>query len=329
MKVAIIGCGFAGMMHANGYSQLEGVKIAGCCDIVPEKARELASRFGTEAFTDLREMLESIQPDIVSVCTLEKEHAFAAMAALESGAHVLCEKMLASSLDEAKAMVQRAKEKGKLLATQFNYRHIPSVLWLKSLLSDSVLGEPLLVTLTTHSYCHHHGVDLLRFLFGEIVSVQATMRGERSDVPYKGWEGITDDLLYIPSKAFGAILNFENGLVAVVASSFLHRLDDLMLELNLVTTKGRLSLRRMRQGNICGDLDTNLDLSGAPPFPEPVPFLATFALSVQNFVKAVMGEPAIIATGEDGLKAMEIEKALLTAVRTGQIVSLTTTPPNY
>ncbi|MCS3917908.1 Gfo/Idh/MocA family oxidoreductase [Fervidibacter sacchari] len=328
MKVAIIGCGFAGMMHAKGYSQLEGVKIAGCCDIVPEKARELASRFGAEAFNDLEEMLEVIRPDIVSVCTLEKDHAFAAMAALKSGAHVLCEKMLASSLDEAKAMVQTAKEKGKLLATQFNYRHIPSIRWLKSLLSDGVLGEPLLVTLQTHSYCHHHSVDLLRFLFGEIVSVQATMRGERSEVPYKGWEGISDDLLYIPPKAFGSILHFESGLIAVVAGSFLHQLDDLMLELNLVTAKGRLSLRRMRQGNICGDLDTNLDLSGAPPFPEPVPFLDTFPLSVQNFVKAVMGEPAIFATGDDGLKAMEIEKALLTAVRTGQIVSLATKPPS-
>jgi len=326
VKVAIIGCGGQGRVHAAAYAQLPHVQIVGCCDVVAERAEQLASQYGAKAFTDFCEMLAHLRPDIVSVCTLEGQHADATIAALQAGAHVLCEKMLAASLDEARQMVATARQVGRLLATQFNYRHIPSVQWLKKLLGDGILGEPLLVTLLTHGYCHHHGVDLLRFLFGEIVAVQAALRGDRAEAPYRGWEtGISDDLLYIPSRAMGAVLHFSDGFLGVLSSSVRHRLDDFMLELHLLTTKGRLTLRRMRQSNICGELDTNLPSADVPPFPEPVPFSATFAPSIHAFVAAVQGKEVTVATGEDGLRAMEVEQALTVAAQTGKVVPL---PPS-
>jgi len=321
--VAIIGCGGQGRIHADAYAQLDGIQIVGCCDVIAEKAEQLANRYNARAFTDFREMLTTLRPDIVSVCTLEGQHADATITALQVGAHVLCEKMLAASLDEARAMVETARQVGRLLATQFNYRYIPSVRWLKNLLNDGALGEPLLVTLLTHGYCHHHGIDLLRFLFGEIVAVQATLKGDRSEAPYRGWEtGISEDLLYIPSRAMGAVVQFANGFLGVLSSSIRHRIDDFMLELHLVTTKGRLTLRRMHQSNICGELDTNLPLTDLPTFPAPVPFSATFPPSINAFVAAVRNESVDIATGEDGLRAMEVERAINIAAKTGQIVPL-------
>lgn len=323
MKAAIIGCGGQGRQHALAYTQLPDIQVVACCDIVPEKAKALAQEIGATAFTDYTKMLSTVHPDLVSVCTLEGQHAAPAIAALQHRAHVLCEKMLAATLDEARAMVQTARQTQRLLATQFNYRHIPSVKWLKELLEAGTLGEPLLVVLHTHAYCHHHGIDLLRFLFGEIVAVQATIRGDRTEVPYRGWEtGISDELLYIPSRAFGGILHFEHKLVGVLASSIHHRLDDFMLELHLLTSRGRLALRRMRRENICGELDTNLLLSELPPFPPPMPFDATFALSVHHFVRAVQGKPAVLATGEDGLRAMEVEWALRQASQRGETIQL-------
>jgi len=323
LRVGIIGCGGQGRIHAAAYAQLPTVQIVACCDIVAERAEGLASQYNAKAFTDFREMLATLNLDLVSVCTLEGQHADATLAALRAGAHVLCEKMLAASLEEAKVMVQTARQVGRLLATQFNYRYIPSVRWLKGLLEEGALGEPLLITLLTHGYCHHHGVDLLRFLFGEIVAVQATLRGDRSEAPYRGWEtGISDDLLYIPSRAMGAVLQFAGGFLGVLSSSVRHRLEDFMLELHLLTTKGRLTLRRMRHDNICGELDTNLPPSVLPPFPDPLPFIATFAPSIHAFVAAAQGERTDIATGEDGLRAMEVEHALAVAARTGEVVPL-------
>ncbi|MCS7219631.1 MAG: hypothetical protein NZ846_11835, partial [Thermus sp.] len=65
-----------------------------------------------------------------------------------------------------------------------------------------------------------------------------------------------------------------------------------------------------------------LDLGDAPPFPAPVPFAATFPPSIRAFVGAVRGEGSDIATGYDGLRAMEIEHALVRAHQTGQQVNL-------
>ncbi len=120
----------------------------------------------------------------------------------------------------------------------------------------------------------------------------------------------------------GAVVQFANGFLGVLSSSIRHRIDDFMLELHLVTTKGRLTLRRMHQSNICGELDTNLPLTDLPTFPAPVPFSATFPPSIHAFVAAVRNESVDIATGEDGLRAMEVERAINIAAKTGQIVPL-------
>ncbi len=320
MKVAIVGCGGQGRIHANAFAQLPDVQVVGCCDVVLEKAQTLAASLGAKAFTNYNEMLAALQPDIVSVCTPEDHHAGPTIAALKRGAHVLCEKMLASSLDEARTMVQTARSCGRRLATQFNYRFIPAIQWLKGLLDSGSLGEPLLVVLMTHAYCHHHSVDLLRFLFGEITAVQAALFGDRMDSPYLQKANISEDLLYHPPRGMGSIVHFAKGFLGVLSSSIRFDLRDFMLELHLLTTKGRLTLRRMRHANINGELDAGSELEGTPPFPAPVPFNATFAPAIAAFVAAVKGEVSPVASGEDGLRAMEIEHALVLAHRTGQKV---------
>ncbi len=322
MRVAIVGCGGQGRIHSAAFAQLEGIQLVGCCDIAVEKAQELANQFGATAFTDYTEMLAALRPDLVSVCTPENHHAGPTIAALQSGAHVLCEKMLASSLDEARAMVQTAHDNKRFLATQFNYRFIPAIQWLKALLQNGILGDPLLVVLISHAYCHHHGLDLLRFLFGEIVAVQASVRGDRRESPYLQKVDISEDLLYIPPRGMGGIVHFKQGFLGILASSHYYDFRDLMLELHLLTTKGRLSLRRMRWDNINGELDTNLDLSDLSPSFTPIPFNATFPPAIRAFVAAIRGEASDVATGEDGLRAMEIEHALLVAHKTGQTVLL-------
>ncbi len=82
MKVAIVGCGGQGRIHANAFAQLPDVQVVGCCDVVLEKAQTLAASWGAKAFTNYNEMLAALQPDIVSVCTPEDHHAGPTIAAL-------------------------------------------------------------------------------------------------------------------------------------------------------------------------------------------------------------------------------------------------------
>ena len=114
MRVGIIGAGnIAQYAHLPGYQKVPGVQIVAICDIVPERAKQVAAKWNVpQVFTDYREMLK--QPlDAVSICVPNCVHAEATIAALESGAHVLCEKPMALDALEGEAMVAAAKRTGK------------------------------------------------------------------------------------------------------------------------------------------------------------------------------------------------------------------------
>ena len=96
LKIAVVGAGFAGrVVHLPGY-RASLVPVAALCDLDEERARALAKEHSIpQVYTDWRAMLAEVQPDIVSVCLPNVFHHELTIAALEAGAHVLCEKPLA------------------------------------------------------------------------------------------------------------------------------------------------------------------------------------------------------------------------------------------
>ena len=107
MKVEIIGCGSVAVAaHIPGYQKVPGVEVTALCDIDSERARKAAERLDVgHVHSDYREMFEKHNLDIVSVATPPSAHADATIAALEAGAHVLCEKPMAMNPAEAEAMI--------------------------------------------------------------------------------------------------------------------------------------------------------------------------------------------------------------------------------
>ena len=93
LRVAIIGNGNISNYHVAGYKALPHLcEVVACCDIDLEKAKNYAARYGIPAvYTDYNEMLEKEKPDAVSVCTWNAAHKGATVAALNAGAHVICE----------------------------------------------------------------------------------------------------------------------------------------------------------------------------------------------------------------------------------------------
>lgn len=96
------------------------------CDIVPEIAADAKERFGFEkCCTDWRDIVNDPEIDVVSICTPNNVHAEIAIAALNAGKHVLCEKPIASTLEDAKAMAEAAKkaaQKGIIAMNAYQYR---------------------------------------------------------------------------------------------------------------------------------------------------------------------------------------------------------------
>jgi UDP-N-acetylglucosamine 3-dehydrogenase len=200
--VAIIGSGsIATHRHAPEYAAHPDVEIRAFVDRVPERAEKLAKKYDAKALDNYKDALDMKGIDAVSVCTPNAFHSAITVAALNAGKHVLCEKPMATSAEEAKAMMAARQKAGKVLMVGHNQRLAPLHVKAKQLIMDGVIGK--IVTFRT-SFSHPgpetwsiegptgwffdkkqafvgsmgdlgvHKADLLRWLLGEeIVEVAA------------------------------------------------------------------------------------------------------------------------------------------------------------
>jgi predicted dehydrogenase len=145
LRAGIIGCGFV----ANGkflpsIRRVEGIESVAFCDSDPAKAQASAAKFGSPGSlicSHYQEVLSRGDIDVVFVCTPNNSHAEIAVAALESGKHVMCEKPMAKTAMEARAMLDAARATGRLLTIGYQNRFRPDSLLIKSLCERGDLGE--------------------------------------------------------------------------------------------------------------------------------------------------------------------------------------------
>ncbi|OGO51722.1 MAG: hypothetical protein A2148_02860 [Chloroflexi bacterium RBG_16_68_14] len=142
LKIVIVGAGFAArVVHLPGYSANQA-PVAAICDLRPEPAEALAKQYGIpQVYRDWREMLEKERPGVVSVCLPNVLHREVAVAALEAGAHVLCEKPLATSVAEAHEMFDAARRAGRLLMAAQHLRFQAEASAIKRVIDSGALGE--------------------------------------------------------------------------------------------------------------------------------------------------------------------------------------------
>ncbi len=142
LRVAVIGCGsIAKYRHLGEYAGHSAVEIVAVCDIVEERAQETAQQYGAKAYIDYKELLEVENIDAVSVCLPNYLHAPVSIAALEAGCHVLCEKPMATSKEEALAMIETAKKNDKKLMIAHNQRFVPSHTRARALIASGEVGK--------------------------------------------------------------------------------------------------------------------------------------------------------------------------------------------
>ncbi|HEV8174843.1 MAG TPA: Gfo/Idh/MocA family oxidoreductase [Actinoplanes sp.] len=107
---AVIGCGDVSIVHLEAIGSLAGIDLVGVCDTEPARATVAAARYGVPGFTDHRELIDTVRPDVVHVCTPHNQHAEVAIDCLDAGVHVLVEKPVAHTLAEADRLIAAAWE---------------------------------------------------------------------------------------------------------------------------------------------------------------------------------------------------------------------------
>ncbi len=213
LNIGLVGAGFMGKAHVIGYSNMPKLfwpapampVLKTICDIVPEIAEEAKERFGFEkCCTDWHDIINDPEIDVVSVCTPNNMHAPIAIAALEAGKHVICEKPIASTLEDAKAMAdaaEKAAEKGIISMNAYQYRRVPALSLAKKFIDEGSIGDILNIRCTylqswsadpdsplswrfqkdiagagTLGDIASHVIDIAQYLGGDIDEVVSMMR---------------------------------------------------------------------------------------------------------------------------------------------------------
>lgn len=141
-RSVIIGLGSISVVHTAALVNNDFAKIAAICDVDPQKieATKKAIPYPVEAFTDYKEMLTAVKPDVVHICTPHYLHARMAIDALRSGADVYLEKPAALDYTEGLSILEAEKQSGKHVCVSFQNRVLPTHLAAKQLADSGELG---------------------------------------------------------------------------------------------------------------------------------------------------------------------------------------------
>ena len=159
-KVGILGTGFIGRVHLDALQRLESVAPAAIADVDVELAKRLCAGFGIPTATgDYRQILRDPAIGAVHICTPNAQHYAMAKEALEAGKHVVCEKPLATSLDEARELVALAASTGLRNCVHHNLRYYPMVQQMRRMREAGDLGDILIVQGTYSQDWLFHDTD--------------------------------------------------------------------------------------------------------------------------------------------------------------------------
>lgn len=144
IHVGIIGCGrIAQERHIPEYEAHPSAEVIALFDVNEARARELAARSGARVYGSVEELLADPNVDAVSICSANAAHAEHTIAALRAGKHVLCEKPMATTIEDCEAMVAAARETGRTLMIDQNQRFARAHVRAKELLDEGRIGRVL------------------------------------------------------------------------------------------------------------------------------------------------------------------------------------------
>jgi myo-inositol 2-dehydrogenase/D-chiro-inositol 1-dehydrogenase len=344
VKVGLIGAGFVSDLHAFSFNQY--VKDA---EIVAVAALEGAQEFAKErripnAFDDYREMLKMKEIDAVTIAIPNYVHRQAAVDAAMAGKHVICEKPLCVTLEEADEMIDTCKRQGVLLLYAEELLFAPKYVRAKNLISEGAIGEPFLAKQSEEHPGPHmpwfwdvnlsgggvmldmgcHSIEYTRWVLGKpkVKSVTAFMGTFVHQARTKG-----EDHTY-------AIIEYEGNKIAMIENSWAkgggvddrceiygskgHTRADLLRGSSLLTySEEGYGYAVEKAGSTRGYTFTMFEETWNYGFPQ----------EMQHFVNSILGKESPMETGEDGREVLKIMYAAYQSAGEGRRIDFPYQPP--
>jgi len=339
LKFALVGCGRIAKRHSEllGLNQIDGASLVAVCDIDEDKAKHIAEQFNIPYFTDMDDMMRSVDIDVVSVLTESGYHAKHVINLAKYGKHIVVEKPMALSLDDADAMIRACDENAcKLFVVKQNRFNVP-VVKLKEAMDEKRFGKLVLGTIRvrwsrnqeyydqawwrgrwdmdggvlTNQASHH--IDLLEYMMGDVESVFAKSTTALVDIEAEDTAIVT--------------LKFKNGALGVIEATTAVRPKDLEGSISVLGETGTVEIggfavNKMLHWNFTnekeGDADVMENYSVNPPNVYGFGHQAYY----EHVVDSISNNKKQLVAGFEGRKSLELISAIYESIETGKEVFL-------
>lgn len=331
LRVAVIGVGFMGSMHARLYASMPDVALIAVADPVQARAEQVAAQTGCRPYADYQELLTRERPDAVSICTLETQHVEPAVACAQGGVHMFIEKPLASTLDGADRIIRAAADHRVKVGVGYLLRFDPRYSAVKERLQSGELGDVIHIHARRNSprtegprrygsqlelplHVSVHDLDLiLWYLEGRrpLSLYAAASRKALADL------GIDDTVM--------AVVTFEGGTVVGVESSWAlppASATKLDARFELLGTRG------MAEVDV-SDTGLHLVTEAGTQLPDMVHWPAVRGRIVGpvreelvDFVAAIHAGRDPLVTPQQARESLRLALAMIASTRSGEVVRL-------
>lgn len=347
VKVGIIGAGSISDFHLKSYKKNPQVELCAICDLNEQRAGEKAGKYGiSKVYTDYHQLLADPLVEAISICTWNESHAEISIAALAAGKHVLVEKPLCKTVDEALKVEKAVNESGRILQVGFVRRYDSNAQMVQRFMEEGEFGEIYYAKASCLRRVGNPGgwfadiersgggplidlgvhiIDLCWYLMGrpKVVSVSGNTYhklGNRANIQNLSSYKAAD---YDPSHnsvedLANALIRFENGTSLMIDVSFTLHANQDEIAVKLYGDKGGIEIEPVIQ-MVTEKHDTILNMT---PQTDTKSFDGdrAFQNEIDHYIACVQNKKQPISPVQDGVEIMKILSGIYESARTGREV---------
>jgi len=326
LGIVVVGTGYSAQMHMERIARIPELKLVGVVSRESERAKLIAQKYNAEtSFSDLSEPLKREDVDIIDINLPNFLHKDAAVSAAQAGKHVLCEKPIATTLEEADEMIDAARRAGVKLMVAQDLRFSPEYVAVKEAVDRNLIGEPVAARAlripgdgypwsSWHLKVEEsggildiliHDVDYVRYLFGSEVECVVADGGTLA------WKNVD-----VFDHAF-VLMRFRNGRIAQVTGSWIRPINlPLIQSLEVHGTGGYISMNSLADQKVVVHTNQGITFHVRTPESDGV------YDEIRHFTKCVIENKNPIIPPEDSRASLEVSLAALRSIQTRKHVWL-------
>jgi len=329
VKIGVAGLGMMGERHVRVYDKMPVVELYALCDANAERAREMSEKYGTKCYTDVEEMLKDPELDAIDIVLPDRLHRDAILLAAKYGKHILVEKPMASTVEDAQIIADALRGYDKTFMIGQILRFDPRYSMAREAVQSGKLGVPVSVYARRNSHIigprHYNGatnlvphvmvhdIDAVQWILGERIK---TVYAKASDKIFHD-KGMMDCVQFMFTTESGLFGQMEACWILPEVS--ITSIDD---QLEIIGTESTVYTKNCGEGFMLLD-ERKADAIDSRHWPDLNGGVAgALYEELTEFVRCVESGKESIISAEDGLYLIKVVEAVEESIRLGKEITI-------